>query len=258
MAGARACFKKGDTVPALLDQDADVICFQEVKATQEQFESDIKDFKEQFVDYHVYWNCEGDKKGYAGVAVLSRFEPIAITYGMNQKEFDQEGRMITLEFENFFLVNAYVPNASTGLKRLDYKVEWDEAFRQYLAELDNQKPVVACGDFNVAHTEMDLANPKANVKSPGFTPEERDDFTQLLGEGFIDSFRHLYPNEKDAYTFWSNRTNARSRNVGWRLDYFVLSERLADKIKDNVILKDIMGSDHCPILLNFNLHPEKA
>lgn len=237
-----------------MEQDVDILCFQEVRAEQNQVDEELV---ERLADYRCYWNSRPDeRKGYAGVAIYSRFKPISVSTGMDHDQYDREGRILTLEFENFYLVNVYVPNAGDKLKRLNYKMNWDVAFRDYLIELDSLKPVIACGDFNVAHKEIDLANPKTNTNHAGFTPEEREDFTDLLDKGFIDTFRHLYPDTKDAYTFWSNRGNSRARNVGWRLDYFVVSERLQEQFEDSVMLPQIKGSDHCPIMLISFLHPE--
>jgi exodeoxyribonuclease III len=253
VSGIRACFAKEDSIDRLLEKKPDIICLQEVRGEKDDVDDGLLD---RLADYRCYWNSRGERKGYAGVATYSRFEPLSVSYGMEHDQFDREGRIVTLEFENYYLINAYVPNAGALLKRIDYKLEWDAAFLEYLVELDSMKPVIVCGDLNVAHKEIDLANPKTNVKNAGFTPEERQDFTDLLSKGFVDTFRQLYPDLKDAYTFWSNRSNARSRNVGWRLDYFVTSERIKDDVEDNLILSDIKGSDHCPIMLLLDLHPE--
>jgi len=199
-----------------------------------------------FAGYEAYWNS-ASKKGYSGTLILTRKEPLSITYGMNIEEHDQEGRIITLEFDTFFLVNIYTPNSQRGLLRLDYRMQWEDDFRAYLNRLDKDKPVIACGDINVAHEEIDLKNPKANRRNAGFTDEERGKMTTLLQSGFTDTFRYLYPDQRDAYTWWSYMMGARARNIGWRIDYFLVSERLQKHVQDSRIYAEILGSDHCPI-----------
>ncbi|HHY05332.1 MAG TPA: exodeoxyribonuclease III, partial [Thermoanaerobacterales bacterium] len=202
-------------------------------------------------DYQQYWNY-AVKKGYSGTAVFTKRTPLSVEYGIGIQEHDQEGRVITLEFEDFYLVNVYTPNSQRGLTRLNYRMAWEDDFRNYLVELDARKPTIICGDLNVAHKEIDLKNPKSNRKSAGFTDEERQKMTELLDAGFVDSFRYLYPDKKDAYTWWSYITRARDRNVGWRIDYFIVSESLKDCIKDAQIHSEILGSDHCPVALDIN------
>ena len=199
-----------------------------------------------FPNYFEYWNC-AEKKGYSGTLILTKQKPIKETYGMGIEKHDKEGRIITLEFENFYMVNCYTPNSKRELERLEYRQEWEDNFRNYLEKLNNKKPVILCGDLNVAHKEIDLKNPKTNRHSAGFTDEEREKMTLLLKENFTDSFRLLYPNEEDAYTWWSYMGRAREKNVGWRIDYFIVSDRFAKNIKDAFILSEIMGSDHCPV-----------
>lgn len=200
--------------------------------------------------YHAYWNTA---KGAGGVAILSKVEPISVTYDLVDSEFDDEKRLITAEFEKFFLISVYVVNAGRGLKTLDKRMKWNEVFDEYVESLDKKKPVIIAGDMNVSHQEIDLANPKSNKKSAGFTQEERDGFTSLLSMGFVDSFRHFYPDKADAYTYWTYMKNSRAKNVGWRLDYFVVSERFMKHVKDNVIRSAVLGSDHCPIVLFLDL-----
>lgn len=222
----------------------DILCLQETKARPEQVELPL-----EFAGYHAHWNA-ADKPGYSGVAVFSREEPLAVTHGMQIDEHDREGRVITLEFADFNLVNVYTPNSQNELRRLPYRMEWDEAFRLYLLSLGTGgKPVIFCGDLNVAHQEIDIARPKENRRNAGFSDEERAGFTSLLASGFIDSFRHRYPDKKDAYSWWSYRANARQNNIGWRIDYFGLSSSLADRVKDAAILPEVTGSDHCPVTL---------
>lgn len=239
--GLRACLGKGfndffDTV------DADIFCVQETKMQQNQ--SELK-----FANYEEYWNS-ALRKGYSGTAVFTRIKPLSVTHGMNIAEHDQEGRIITLQFDEFFLVNVYTPNSQRGLLRLDYRLNWEDDFRAYVRQLDKSKPVVICGDINVAHAEIDIKNPQANRRNAGFTDEERGKMTALLQSGFTDSFRHLYPDKRDAYTWWSYMMAARSRNIGWRIDYFLVSDRLMNQVKDSIIYSEIMGSDHCPIGLD--------
>lgn len=199
--------------------------------------------------YESYW-CYAEKKGYSGTAIFTKHKPLSVSYNIGVEEHGTEGRSITLEYENFYLVCVYTPNAQDELKRLDYRMRWEDDFREYLKELDKNKPVIVCGDMNVAHEEIDLKNPKSNRGNPGFSDEERGKFTELLAAGFTDSFRYLYPDKTDAYSWWSYRAAARQRNVGWRIDYFVVSDRLRENIKDAYILPELMGSDHCPVGLD--------
>lgn len=238
--GLRACVQKG-FAEAFATLDADVFCLQETKMQAGQLDL-------QFPGYESYWNY-AEKKGYSGTAVYTRVKPLSVSYGLGIEEHDHEGRVITLEFEEFFLVCVYTPNSQDGLRRLDYRMTWEDAFRQHLMALDKKKPVIACGDMNVAHEEIDLKNPKTNHESAGFTDEERGKFTTLLESGFIDSFRHFYPTLEGAYSWWSYRMRARERNVGWRIDYFICSERLAPKLEDANIHDEVFGSDHCPVEL---------
>ena len=242
--GLRAVLKKGIT-DIFFGLDADVFCLQETKLQMGQVELDLP-------GYEQYWNC-AEKKGYSGTAVFTRVPPRSVSYGLGIPELDTEGRVITLEFDGFFFVCVYTPNSQDGLKRLDFRMQWEDAFRAYLQALDAQKPVIVCGDMNVAHEEIDLKNPKQNVGNAGFSDEERGKFSELLAAGFTDSFRFLYPDRTDAYSWWSYRAAARQRNVGWRIDYFVISDRLRDKVKDAYILPEIQGSDHCPVGLELDL-----
>ena len=236
--GLRACCDKGfrDIFAQL---DADIFCLQETKMQAGQLDL-------QFDGYYSYWNY-AEKKGYSGTAIFCRRQPLAVTYGLGIAEHDTEGRVITLEFADFYMVTVYTPNAQDGLKRLDYRMQWEDAFRDYLKGLDAKKPVVVCGDLNVAHKEIDLKNPKGNKKNPGFTDEERGKFDTLLGAGFIDTFRHFFPDLEGAYSWWSYRFHAREKNVGWRIDYFLASERLREKLTGAKIHADVYGSDHCPV-----------
>lgn len=220
----------------------DILLLQEVKAEQEQV-----DLPADF-NFSVHWNA-AEKKGYSGVAAFSRTEPISVTKGLGIEEHDHEGRVLTLEYSGFYVVNVYTPNAQSKLKRLDYRLEWDAAFREHLKKLEEQKPVIFCGDLNVAHEEIDIARPKANRKSPGFSDEERASFTDLLNAGFVDTFRHFHPDEPDHYSWWSYRAGARGKNIGWRLDYFGVSQGFMDEVKSASILPEVMGSDHCPVEL---------
>lgn len=219
--------------------DADIVCLQETKMQREQASF-------EFPGYEQYWNS-AIKKGYSGTAVFTRVKPLAVTYDLGLEEHDQEGRVITLEFTDFYLVNVYTPNSQKELARLDYRMTWDDEFRKHLNTLDAKKPVILCGDLNVAHQEIDLKNPKTNTKSAGFTKEERNKMTELLTSGFVDSFRYLYPDKTEAYTWWSYMFQARSKNAGWRIDYFIVSAKLQERIQDSLIYSDIMGSDHCPV-----------
>lgn len=236
--GLRACHGKGFE-EAFHDLDADFFCLQETKMQAGQLDL-------TFEGYHSFW-CYAEKKGYSGTAIFSRHEPLNVTYGLGIEEHDHEGRVITLEMPNFYLVTCYTPNSQDGLRRLDYRMTWDEAFRAYLQKLDAVKPVVICGDLNVAHQEIDLKNPKTNRKNAGFTDEEREKFTLLLEAGFVDTFRHFYPNLEGAYSWWSYRFQARAKNAGWRIDYFLVSERLRPQLQAASIHSDIHGSDHCPV-----------
>lgn len=242
--GLRACMKKG-FLEYFEEVNADIFCLQEIKLQEGQVDLDLE-------GYYQYWNY-AVKKGYSGTAVFTKQKPLSENYGLGIEEHDQEGRVITLEFEKFFLVNCYTPNSQRGLARLDYRMEWEIAFRKYLNELDKQKPVILCGDLNVAHREIDLKNPKSNKKNAGFTEEERGKMTELLEANYIDTFRYFYPDKEDAYTWWSYMRQARDRNVGWRIDYFIVSERLKDSLKDAQIHAEILGSDHCPILLELKV-----
>lgn len=241
--GLRACVGKGfeDIFRSL---DADFFCLQETKMQHGQLNL-------QFEGYHSFWNY-ADKKGYSGTAIYARHAPLNVTYGIDIDEHDHEGRVITLEYDNFFLVTVYVPNSQDELKRLDYRMKWEDDFRNYLLSLDKKKPVVVCGDLNVAHKEIDLKNPKTNRRNPGFTDEERSKMTALLDCGFVDSFRYLYPEKEGIYSWWSYRFRAREKNIGWRIDYFLASKRLADNITDAVIHTEIFGSDHCPVEVDIN------
>ncbi len=238
--GLRACVGKG-FLEYFNEVDADMFCVQETKLQEGQIDLNLE-------GYHQYWNY-AVKKGYSGTAVFTKGKPISVKYGLDIEEHDQEGRIITLEFDEFFLVNVYTPNSQRELARLDYRMTWEDAFRDYLIGLDAIKPVILCGDLNVAHKEIDLKNPSSNKKNAGFTEEEREKMTVLLNNGFIDSFRYFYPDKEDAYTWWSYMGKARERNVGWRIDYFIVSEKIKDKLKDSQIHPNIMGSDHCPVLL---------
>ena len=239
--GLRAVVKKGfeDIFWSL---DADFVCLQETKLQEGQINLDLP-------GYESYW-CYAEKKGYSGTAIFTRRTPLSVSYNLGIPEHDSEGRVITLEYEDFYLVCVYTPNSQDGLRRLDYRMSWEDDFREYLCKLDKQKPVIVCGDMNVAHEEIDLKNPATNHLNPGFSDEEREKFTELLDAGFIDTFRSLYPDRADAYSWWSYRAAARQRNVGWRIDYFVVSERLRGNIKDAYILPEVMGSDHCPVGLD--------
>ena len=238
--GLRACESHGFST-IFKQLDADFFCLQETKMQEGQLDL-------QFEGYQSYWNY-AEKKGYSGTAIFTRHQPLSVTYGIGIAEHDHEGRVITLEMPEFFLVTCYTPNAQDGLKRLDYRMQWEDDFRQFLMTLDRQKPVILCGDLNVAHEEIDLKNPKTNRMNAGFTDQEREKFTLLLNSGFIDTFRTLYPDQV-TYSWWSYRFQARQKNAGWRIDYFVTSERLRPQIIDATIHTDITGSDHCPVELS--------
>lgn len=241
--GFRSCLDKG-FAEAFNRLDADFFSIQESKMQpgQAQFEPQ---------GYHQFW-YSADKKGYSGTAIFTKHKPLDVKYGIGVDEHDHEGRAITLEYDNFYLLNVYTPNSQRELARLDYRMQWEDALRQYITDLDRTKPVIYCGDLNVAHNEIDLKNPKTNRRNAGFTDEERGKFTQLLNSGFCDSYRFLYP-DKVEYSWWSYMRQAREKNVGWRIDYFVLSDRLKDKLGDSYILTDIMGSDHCPVGIDLNI-----
>ena len=238
--GIRACVKKG-FLDYFNEQDADIFCIQETKLQEGQIDLNLE-------GYYQYWNY-AKKKGYSGTAIFSKKKPLSVSYGLNIEEHDQEGRIITLEFENFYMITVYTPNSQTELARLDYRMKWEDDFKAYLKDLNIRKPVILCGDLNVAHKEIDLKNPKNNINNPGFTVFEREKLTNLLDEGFIDSFRYLYPDKEFIYSWWSYRFNARKNNAGWRIDYFLTSDKLQDKIEDALIDTEILGSDHCPVIL---------
>lgn len=238
--GLRAAVKKG-FVEKLAEMNPDIIGLQEIKLSEGQLELELE-------GYELYYNY-AERKGYSGTAVFTKLKPISVTYGIGIEEHDTEGRVITLEFEDYYFITCYTPNSKRKLERLDYRVVWEDAFRNYLNELDKNKPVVLCGDLNVAHNEIDLANPDTNHKSAGFSDEERAKFTELLASGYVDTFRHFYPDRADEYSWWSNFNKARERNIGWRIDYFVVSERFLDRIEDSKIHQSVMGSDHCPVEL---------
>lgn len=239
--GLRACMQKGfeDSFKAL---DADIFCLQETKLQEGQHDLEPE-------GYYQYWNY-AEKKGYSGTAVFTRKKPLSVTNGIGVEEHDHEGRVITLEFEDFYFIVVYVPNSQRELARLSYRMEWEKAFLAYILGLEAKKPVIYCGDLNVAHKEIDLKNPKTNHMNAGFTDEERACFTKVLESGYIDSFRYFYPNQKDIYSWWSYMFKSREKNAGWRIDYFVVSEKLKDRMKDAKIHTDIMGSDHCPVELD--------
>ena len=242
--GLRACLTKG-FLDFFQNIDADFFSLQETKLQPEQISLELP-------GYHQYWNS-AEKKGYSGTAVFTKHEPLNVTYGINIDEHDREGRVITLEMPEFFLVNVYTPNSKEELARLDYRMKWEDDFRAYLLRLNEQKPVILCGDLNVAHTEIDLKNPKTNRHNAGFTDEEREKLSTLLANGFIDSYRYLHPDTTGVYSWWSYRFKAREKNAGWRIDYFLISERLKNNLTRAEILTDIYGSDHCPVLLELNI-----
>ena len=236
--GIRACVNKGFK-DFFEEIDADIFCIQETKCQPDQIEL-------KFNGYYAYWNS-AEKKGYSGTAIFTKKEPINVTYGIGIEEHDKEGRVITLEFQNFYMVNIYTPNAKRGLERLEYRQIWEDEIRKYLLKLNETKSVIMCGDLNVAHEEIDLKNPKSNRGNAGFTDEEREKMTQLLHSGFVDGFRYLYPNKTDAYSWWSYMGKAREKNIGWRIDYFIVSQDIKTKIEEAIIYPEIMGSDHCPV-----------
>ncbi len=238
--GLRACMGKG-FMDFFKEADADIFCIQESKLQEGQISLELP-------GYHQYWNY-AVKKGYSGTAIFTKEEPLSVSYGLGLEEHDQEGRVITPEFPDFYMVTVYTPNSQDGLARLDYRMTWEEEFLKYLKKLEEKKPVIFCGDLNVAHKEIDLKNPKTNRKNAGFTDEEREKFSVLLENGFIDTFRYFYPDLKDAYSWWSYRFHAREKNAGWRIDYFLVSPQLKERLEDAVIYKDVFGSDHCPVAL---------
>ncbi len=242
--GIRACVEK-NFMESFEDLDADIFCLQETKLQEGQIDLELP-------GYHQYWNY-AEKKGYSGTAIFTKKEPILVSYGLGIEEHDKEGRVITLEFEEFYFMTVYTPNSQNELARLSYRMEWEDAFRAYVKKLDEKKPVVFCGDLNVAHQEIDLKNPKTNRMNAGFTDEERGKMTELLDAGFIDTFRYFYPEKKDIYSWWSYRFKAREKNAGWRIDYFIVSKRLESCLKDASIHTEIFGSDHCPVELIMEL-----
>lgn len=236
--GIRACVKKG-FMEFFEKENADIFCIQEAKVQEEQIPFNLE-------GYYQYWNF-AEKKGYSGTAIFSKIEPVNIVYGMGKEEHDKEGRVITLEFEFFFVVTVYTPNSQRGLARLEYRIKWEKDFLDYIKELERSKPVIFCGDLNVAHKEIDLKNPSANRNNAGFSTEERNRFDEVMNNGFVDTFRLIYPDQTGAYTWWSYIFNARANNAGWRIDYFCVSAGLKDQVKDAVIYNDVLGSDHCPV-----------
>ncbi len=246
--GLRAAITKG-FADFFNEVNADIFCIQETKMQEEQITDEIRNI---FKEYYSYWNS-ALKKGYSGTAVFTKEKPINVTYGIGIEEHDKEGRVITLEYKEFYLVDCYTPNSKRELERLDYRQIWEDEIRKYLIKLDKEKPVIYCGDLNVAHEEIDLKNPKTNTNNAGFTIEERTKMTKLLESGFVDTFRFLYPDKEDAYTWWSYMFHAREKNVGWRIDYFITSKSISNKIVESTIYSDILGSDHCPIGLEINI-----
>ena len=238
--GIRACVGK-NFMEFFNEVDADIFCLQETRLQENQIDLQLE-------GYYQYWNY-AKKKGYSGTAIFTKKEPLNVIYGMGIEEHDQEGRLITLEFEDFYMVTVYTPNSQSELKRLNYRMKWEDDFKKYLKELDKKKPVVVCGDLNVAHKEIDLKNPKTNRKNAGFTDEERNKFTELLNAGFIDTFRYFYPTEENIYSWWSYRFKAREKNAGWRIDYFCVSEKMKDRLESAKIHTEVLGSDHCPVEL---------
>ena len=253
--GIRACLKKGFE-DFFKSQDADIFCLQETKMQiiEGQETKEIQEILNLpiFNNYHCYWNS-AEKKGYSGTAIFSKVKPLSVTYGLGIEEHDHEGRVITLELESYYLITVYTPNSQEELRRLDYRMKWDDDFRAYLKKLEEKKPVIVCGDLNVAHKEIDLKNPKTNRKNAGFTDEERAKFTTLLESGFTDTFRYFYPEQEGIYSWWSYRFKAREKNAGWRIDYFLTSDSLKDKLRGAQIHTDILGSDHCPVELTIEL-----
>lgn len=242
--GLRACVQKG-FLDFFKEVDADIFCIQESKLQEGQISLELE-------GYHQYWNY-AVKKGYSGTAIFTRVEPLSVSYGIGIAEHDQEGRVITLEFESFYMVTVYTPNSQSELTRLDYRMRWEEAFLSYLKGLEKKKPIIFCGDLNVAHKEIDLKNPKTNRKNAGFTDEERNKFSVLLENGFVDTYRYFYPDQEGVYSWWSYRFQARKKNAGWRIDYFCVSECLKEKLRDAKIHTEVLGSDHCPVELDIDL-----
>lgn len=242
--GIRACVQKG-FIDVFNEMDADIFCIQESKMQEGQLILELE-------GYYQYWNY-ALKKGYSGTAIFTKEKPVNVSYGIGIEKHDQEGRVITLEFDDYYMVNVYVPNSQNELARLGYRMEWEEDFKNYLKNIEKSKPVIICGDMNVAHNEIDLKNPKTNRKNAGFTDEEREKFSKLLEAGFIDTFRYFYPDKKDIYSWWSYRFSARTKNAGWRIDYFLTSEKLKDNLVDAKIHTEILGSDHCPVELDIEL-----
>ncbi|RFU64787.1 exodeoxyribonuclease III [Peribacillus glennii] len=242
--GIRACTGKG-FIEYFNEMDADIFCIQESKLQEGQINLEL-------AGYHQYWNY-AQRKGYSGTAIFTKEKPLSVRYGVGAAEEEEEGRIITLEYDKFYMVTVYTPNSQRDLARMPYRLEWEDQIRDYLKELDAHKPVILCGDLNVAHNEIDLKNPKSNRKNSGFTMEERGKMTELLDSGFIDTFRHLYPDKEGAYTWWSYMNKVRERNIGWRIDYFIASERLAEFIKDAQIHSHVLGSDHCPVILELEM-----
>ncbi len=238
--GLRAAMKKG-FMDYFSEIDADIFCVQEIKLQEGQVDLELD-------GYYQYWNY-AEKKGYSGTAIFTKIKPISVSYGLGIEEHDTEGRLITLEFDDFYLLNVYTPNSQRGLARLSYRMTWEDDFREYIKELDKQKNVIVCGDLNVAHTEIDLKNPSSNRKNAGFSDEERAKMTELLASGYTDTFRHFYPDLEGAYTWWSYMRQSRERNSGWRIDYFIVSERMNERLKSAEIHSEVMGSDHCPVAL---------
>jgi exodeoxyribonuclease III len=236
--GLRACVGKG-FLDFFKEADADIFCLQETKLQEGQIDLELP-------GYHQYWNY-AEKKGYSGTAIFTKAEPLSVAYGIGIEEHDHEGRVITLEYPDFYFITVYTPNSQNELTRLDYRMKWEEDFLSYLKKLEENKPVIFCGDLNVAHNEIDLKNPKSNRKNAGFTDEERGRFTALMQAGFIDTFRYFYPDQEGIYSWWSYRFSARAKNAGWRIDYFVVSESLKDRLEDAAIYTEVMGSDHCPV-----------
>lgn len=242
--GLRACVQKG-FLDYLKETDADFFCIQESKLQEGQITLELP-------GYHQYWNY-AEKKGYSGTAIFTKYEPLSVSYGLGIEEHDKEGRVITLEYDSFYLVTCYTPNSQNELKRLPYRMQWEDAIHAYLKELDAKKPVLYCGDLNVAHKEIDLKNPKTNRKSAGFSDEERAKMSELLSDGFTDTFRYFYPDAEGIYSWWSYRFKAREKNAGWRIDYFIVSDRLKEQLKGAAIHTDVFGSDHCPVELTIDL-----
>lgn len=242
--GIRAVLKK-NFVSFIEEHQPDILCLQETKARPEQVV-----LPDELSAYQTYWSS-AEKAGYSGTAIFSKIEPLAVSYGIGVEELDTEGRVVTAEFEDYYLISVYTPNAQGELARIDFRMKWDAAFLNYVQVLEEKKPVIFCGDLNVAHEEIDLARPKPNVGKPGFSKQEREGFNNIVAAGFVDSFRHFYPEKKEAYTWWSYRGGARAKNVGWRIDYFCLSSVLVDRLEDASILAEVLGSDHCPVEITF-------